>query len=80
LTCDYNYREYGEALGIDLINSADRAMEADIAAAILAEYFVRANVAEAAERGDWENVHRRVQGGTDGLDELLRVLGELGYT
>jgi predicted chitinase len=79
LTWDYNYRAYGEALGIDLSNNADRAMEPDIAAAIMAEYFVRANVAEAAERRDWREVRRRVQGGSDGLDELLRVVGELGF-
>jgi predicted chitinase len=79
LTWDYNYRSYGEALGVDLTNNVDRAMEPEIAAAILAEYFTRAKVAEAAERRDWREVRRRVQGGTDGLDELLRVIGELGY-
>jgi predicted chitinase len=78
LTWDYNYHAYGTALGIDLINNVDRAMEPDIAAAILAEYFVRAKVAEAAERRDWREVRRRVQGGVDGLDELLRVINELG--
>jgi predicted chitinase len=64
---------------VDLINSADRAMEPDIAAAILAEYFVRAKVVDAAQRSDWSEVRRRVQGGTDGLDELLRVVRELGF-
>jgi hypothetical protein len=80
LTWEYNYRAYGEALGVDLISSPDRAMEPEIAAATLAEYFVRAKVAEAAERCDWREVRRRVQGGSDGLDELNRVIGELGYT
>jgi predicted chitinase len=65
---------------VDLINNADRAMEPDVAAAILAEYFVRARVAEAAQESDWRLVRRRVQGGTDGLDELLRVVRELGFT
>jgi Chitinase class I len=78
LTWDYNYRAYGEALGVDLINNVERAMEPDIAAAILAEYFLRAKVAEAAERRDWREVRRRVQGGSDGLDELLRVISQLG--
>jgi predicted chitinase len=66
LTWDYNYRTYGDALGVDLINNVDRAMEPDIAAAILAEYFVRARVAESAQRSDWTEVRRCVQGGTDG--------------
>ncbi len=79
LTWDYNYRSYGEALGTDLISNADRAMEPAVAAAILAEYFVRARVAEAAQRSDWTQVRRRVQGGTDGLDELLRVVRQLGF-
>jgi hypothetical protein len=79
LTWEYNYRAYGEALGVDLISDAERAMEPDVAAAILAEYFVRAGVAEAAQRGDWTQVRRRVQGGTDGLDELLRVVRQLGF-
>lgn len=78
LTWDYNYRAYGDALGIDLLANADRAMEPDVAAAILAEYFVRANVAQAAEGCDWREVRRRVQGGSAGLDELLEVIGKLG--
>ncbi|MBV9582719.1 MAG: hypothetical protein JO057_29385 [Chloroflexi bacterium] len=80
LTWEYNYRAYGDALGIDLIANPDRAMETEIAAATLSEYFVRAKVAEAAERCDWREVRRRVQGGSDGLNELLRVVHELGYT
>jgi predicted chitinase len=79
LTWDYNYRSCTEALGVDLINNADRAMEPDIAAAVLAEYFVRARVADAAQGCDWTQVRRRVQGGTDGLDELVRVVRELGF-
>jgi predicted chitinase len=79
LTWDHSYRAYGDALGVDLINNADRATESDIAGAILAEYFVRARVAGAALRSDWTEVRRCVQGGTDGLDELLRVVRELGF-
>ena len=78
LTWEYNYRSYGEALGIDLLSNVDRAMEPNVAAAILAEYFIRANVADAAERRDWREVRRRVQGGSAGLDELLGVIEKLG--
>jgi hypothetical protein len=78
LTWDFNYRSYGDALGVDLIDNAELAMEPDVAAAILAEYFLRARVAEAAQGSDWTQVRRRVQGGTDGLDELLRVVRALG--
>jgi hypothetical protein len=79
LTWDYNYKTYGEALGVDLLNQADRAMEPDVAAATLAEYFVRARVAEAAEQQNWREVRRRVQGGSAGLDELIAVVNRLGY-
>jgi len=79
LTWDYNYRAYGEALGVELVNNAHLATQPDIAAACLAEFFDRAGVAKAAERCEWREVRRRVQGADAGLNHLIEVVGRLGF-
>jgi murein DD-endopeptidase MepM/ murein hydrolase activator NlpD len=78
LTWDYNYREYGQKLGFDLINNLDLALDPFIAAMVLARYFVDRQVADAAAAQDWPEVRRRVQGGSAGLDRLLAIVQALG--
>ena len=54
LTHDYNYKKYGDRLGIDLLNNPELALDGDIAARIAVEYWkdhVRPTV-----KGDWDNV------------------------
>ena len=53
LTHDYNYKKYGDKLGVDLLNNPEMAAEPDIAARIALEYWkdtVRPRVK------DWDNV------------------------
>jgi len=54
LTHDYNYKKYGDRLGVDLLNNPELALDGDIAARIAVEYWkdhVRPTV-----KGDWDNV------------------------
>lgn len=73
LTWESTYRSTGDRLGIDLVGDPDLALEPDTAAAIFADYWRRRPLMEAADRGDWPAVRRLVQGGSDGLDRLIRV-------
>jgi predicted chitinase len=75
----WNYREYGQAIGIDLVSYPDRALEAEPCAAVLAEYFVRRDVAGAARAQDWPEVRRRVQGGHAEIERLREIVGCLGF-
>lgn len=78
LTWDYNYKTYGELLGVNLFDEPDRALVPAVAAAVLAEYFLLRGVAAAAKNHNWTEVRRLVQGGSDGLTRLVRVVGALG--
>jgi putative chitinase len=54
LTHDYNYKKYGDELGIDLLKNPELAMQGDVAAKIAVSYWkqnVRPTVGD-----DWDNV------------------------
>lgn len=53
LTHDYNYKKYGDRLGVDLLNNPEKAAEPDIAAKIALEYW-KDNVRPRVK--DWDNV------------------------
>lgn len=54
LTHKYNYKEYGDKLGVDLVNNPELAMQGDIAAKIAVLYWNK-NVRPTVN-GDWDNV------------------------
>jgi predicted chitinase len=80
LTHRSNYRTFGEYVddlwhaggAIDLVARPDDALDPNVAAAVLATYFVHHttlqgySIPDAARAGDWEWVRRLVQGGTAG--------------
>jgi hypothetical protein len=86
-----NYRTFGEYVddlwhaggAIDLVARPDDALDPNVAAAVLATYFVHHttlqgySIPDAARAGDWEWVRRLVQGGTAGLDRLVRIASAL---
>jgi glycosyl hydrolase family 19 (putative chitinase) len=80
LTWESNYSGYGQAVGVDLVSDADRAMDPDVAAKIIAEFFKQSGAADAAERLDWAECRRRVQGGNNGLERLITIVQALGVT
>jgi hypothetical protein len=78
-----NYRNYGQVLGLPLEDNPDLALDADVAARILAAYFAgrgipdRANAAFASVGQDWQPVRRAVNGGLLGYAAFLSVVQSL---
>jgi predicted chitinase len=77
ITGKANYKEYGDLLGVDLVAHPERAMEPQIAAAILAHYFKKHNIPAAATAQNWRLVRKLVNGGTNGLADFLNVTANL---
>lgn len=72
-----NYDLYGGLLGIDLIKDPDRALDAEVAAQVLALFFLRNRVHEAASAGDWKRVRLRVNGGLNNWDRFVYLVTAL---
>lgn len=70
LTWDYNYRLYGERIGVDLLGNPDAALDPHISARVLAEYWQQRDIQASADAHDWRSVRMQVLGGTDGLTRL----------
>lgn len=77
ITGKANYEVYGRKTNADLVNHPELAMEPLLSAHILALYFKERGVAKAAEAGDWKQVRRRVNGGLNGFEDLMRVINHL---
>lgn len=78
-----NYDLYGGLIGEDLVRFPDLALVPEHAAKILASFFHRQRVAEAAAQSDWHHVRTRVNGGLNGwapfwthVQALLKESGE----
>lgn len=71
LTHDYNYAHYGKALGVDLLDNPNLALDPTIAARVLARYFAEHGIPAMAAAGLWTAIRRAVNGGTNGLDRFL---------
>ena len=55
----------------------DAALDAGTAAKIFGDYWQSRNIQEPADRHDWAEVRRRVQGGDAGLDRLAMIADAL---
>jgi predicted chitinase len=71
-----NYQYYGKALGVDLVNNPDLALDPKIAARILALYFKNRGIATLAENSNWEGVRRGVNGGLNGWDRFIGLVNK----
>lgn len=78
LTGRSNYTAMSKRLAVDLVSDPDQALNSYTAARIFAAYFKDRGVADAAMRGDWESVRRRVNGGLNGWDVFSNVVSKLG--
>lgn len=83
-----NYRNAGDALGIDLVSNPDLALDPKISANILAWFWATKGVpakngshfytmVELCHEHDWNWVRRVFQGGTAGLDRLIAMASAL---
>jgi predicted chitinase len=77
ITHEENYRLYSNLIGVDLVENAERACEPGPAALILAAYFKRNHIDQAAEAGDWRKVRRLVNGGYNGWERFNACIAAL---
>lgn len=69
LTGRHNYTAAGKALGLDLAGNPDLAAKPENAARVAAWYWNSRNINEAADAGNFVEVTRRINGGTNGLSD-----------
>lgn len=67
VTGRHNYTEAGRALGLDLVNNPELAAQPENAARIAAWYWESRGINAAADTGDFTQVTRLINGGTNGL-------------
>ncbi len=71
LTWESNYQRAGDAIGVDLINNPDLALNPEVAAKILAWFMTAGNheqrIRDALDAGDLSAARAVVNGGTNGL-------------
>lgn len=66
LTGRANYEAAGKALGLDLVNNPELATRPDVAFKVAGWYFKSRGLNELAEKGDFQEITRRINGGTNG--------------
>jgi len=77
LTGRANYRYYGQKLGLPLEQNPDLALEPEVAARILAQYFKDRGIGRLAAQGDWQGVRRAVNGGLNGWDRFSTLVNAM---
>ncbi|HEY1370357.1 MAG TPA: peptidoglycan-binding protein [Gaiellaceae bacterium] len=77
LTGRANYRSYGQKLGVPLEAKPELALDAAVAARILATYMRDRGLGPLAARGDWQGVRRGVNGGLNGWDRFSSLVTKL---
>lgn len=73
LTGRANYREFGQALGVDLENDPEAAAEPVLSLRIACEFWKRRRINPHADRDDVIAVTRIINGGTNGLDHRRQL-------
>lgn len=72
LTGRANYRRYGDLLGVDLVSNPKLAAKPEIGFRIAGLYWKLHGLNELADRGDFVEITRRINGGTRGLKQRQR--------
>lgn len=68
-----NYLRCGEALGLDLVNHPELLEQPQHAAASAAWYWQQKGLNTLADRGAFETITRRINGGLNGQDDRLEL-------
>jgi putative chitinase len=74
LTGRANYAEYGETLGLDLLNNPEIACQPITSLRIACEYWKRRGLNKFADQDDIETITRRINGGLNGLNDRKAYL------
>jgi len=77
LTGRWNYKHFGEKLGLDLVNFPEQAMEPEPAARIFALFFKERGCIDSANNRKWETLRKQVNGGQNGLEQFLYYITAL---
>jgi hypothetical protein len=77
LTGKSNYKAYGALIGVNLIQSPNRALEPEIAAEVFALYWKWKKVAAACDIPDWRKVRKLVNGGYNGWKHFAAIIDKL---
>jgi predicted chitinase len=77
ITGRLNYTNYGRAIGVDLAENPDLALDPAVAAHVLALYFRQKNIPQLATLAKWESVRKRVNGGLNGWARFLEYVTAL---
>lgn len=72
LTGRANYRRFGDLLGVDLVAEPERAAQPDVAFRIAALYWMSRGLNELADREDFREITRRINGGFNGLPDRIK--------
>ena len=71
LTGRTNYADYGNALGVDLVNNPTLAAQPALSLKIACEYWKRHNINADCDRDDAQAVTQQVNGGLNGLSDRI---------
>ena len=66
-----NYRQCGDALGVDLVSCPERLEEPELACRSAAWFWSSRHLNELADKGDFAAITRRINGGLNGYRERL---------
>ena len=76
LTGRANYLEYGQALGLDLVEHPETAAEPVTSLLIACEFWKRRVLNQFADQDDIETITRRINGGLNGFDDRKAYLAK----
>lgn len=74
LTFRDNYQEFGDALGVDLIANPDDALGVVVACRVAGRFWQTRGCNELADVMDDVAIRRRINGGTNGLADVQRLI------
>lgn len=77
LTGRDNYRRYGQRIGEDLEANPDLALRPDIAAKVFVLFFLDHGCVQMANVQDWTGIRKRWNGGLNGLNLYMSIIGQL---
>lgn len=77
LTGRANYRSYGQKIGVDLESNPELALDAGIAAEVLAVYARDRGIQAKCQAQDWRGVRIAVNGGLNGWDVFIGAVASL---